>query len=169
MSASSCSSSYIKINLRIHLGESQDRIFEIDGQRLFAGSTYDSIRPIIIRGCLCCPVTACVLLSFSAPCCRRRKVLPFSLMLFLASSMSHVEAAVTQVAYRNAKYLWPGFAGVCDNITTSLPILAFGWECVWVCVVGTYVREPRRISRSQEEAFSPTVLFFTRDGLLVLQ
>ena len=39
------------------------------------------------------------------------KVLPFSLMLFLASSMSHVEAAVVQVAYRNAKYLWPGFAG----------------------------------------------------------
>ena len=32
-------------------------------------------------------------------------------MLFLASSMSHVEAAVVQVAYRNAKYLWPGFAG----------------------------------------------------------
>ncbi|CAN0261952.1 unnamed protein product [Laminaria digitata] len=32
-------------------------------------------------------------------------------MLFLASSMSHVEAAVVQVAYRNAKYVWPGFAG----------------------------------------------------------
>lgn len=42
---------------------------------------------------------------------RVEKVLPFSLMLFMASSMSHVEAAVTQVAYRNAKYLWPGFAG----------------------------------------------------------
>lgn len=45
-------------------------------------------------------------------CSKPLKVLPFSLMLFLASSMSHVEAAVVQVAYRNAKYLWPGFAGI---------------------------------------------------------
>ncbi|CAM9164474.1 unnamed protein product [Pylaiella littoralis] len=48
------------------------------------------------------------------------QVLPFSLMLFLASSMSHVEAAVTQVAYRNAKYLWPGFAG--DTFTKTIKI-----------------------------------------------
>lgn len=39
------------------------------------------------------------------------QVLPFSLMVFLASSMSHVEAAQVQVAYRNARYLWPGFPG----------------------------------------------------------
>lgn len=44
-------------------------------------------------------------------CSAAGKILPFHLMLFLASSMSHVEAAMTQVAYRNAKYLWPGFAG----------------------------------------------------------
>lgn len=51
--------------------------------------------------------------SFNWSC---RKVLPFSLMVFLASSMSHVEAAVVQVAYRNAKYLWPGFAGIVFQI-----------------------------------------------------
>ncbi|CAN0395433.1 unnamed protein product, partial [Ectocarpus sp. 8 AP-2014] len=47
-------------------------------------------------------------------------VLPFSLMLFLSSSMSHVEAAMTQVAYRNARYLWPGFAG--DTFTKTFEI-----------------------------------------------
>ena len=58
-------------------------------------------------------------------CSNLSKVLPFSLMLFLASSMTHVEGAVVQVAYRNAKYLWPGFAG------TSICMLSFepleGW------------------------------------------
>ncbi|CAM9790128.1 unnamed protein product, partial [Hapterophycus canaliculatus] len=48
------------------------------------------------------------------------QVLPFSLMLFLSSSMSHVENAVTQVAYRNAKYLWPGFEG--DTFTKTFEI-----------------------------------------------
>ncbi|CBJ29374.1 conserved unknown protein [Ectocarpus siliculosus] len=48
------------------------------------------------------------------------QVLPFSLMLFLSSSMSHVEAAMTQVAYRNARYLWPGFAG--DTFTKAFEI-----------------------------------------------
>ncbi|CAN0136034.1 unnamed protein product, partial [Ectocarpus sp. 12 AP-2014] len=41
-------------------------------------------------------------------------------MLFLSSSMSHVEAAMTQVAYRNARYLWPGFAG--DTFTKTFEI-----------------------------------------------
>lgn len=55
------------------------------------------------------------------------QVLPFSLMLFLASSMSHVNAAVVQVAYRNAKYLWPGFAGM---------FFAAAWyELATVCAV----------------------------------
>ncbi|CAM9952073.1 unnamed protein product, partial [Discosporangium mesarthrocarpum] len=48
------------------------------------------------------------------------QVLPFNLMLFLASSMSHAEAAVVQVAYCNAKYLWPGFAG--DTFTKTFEI-----------------------------------------------
>eukprot|EP00903_Cladosiphon_okamuranus_P017577 g16190.t1 len=48
------------------------------------------------------------------------QILPFHLMLFLASSMSHVEAAMTQVAYRNAKYLWPGFAG--DTFTKTVEV-----------------------------------------------
>jgi len=36
--------------------------------------------------------------------------------------MSHVEAAVTQVAYRNAKYLWPGFAGATERDPFLVPL-----------------------------------------------
>lgn len=39
------------------------------------------------------------------------QIVPFSLMLFLAGSMSHADHAKAQTGYRNAKYHWPAFAG----------------------------------------------------------
>lgn len=39
------------------------------------------------------------------------QVLPFHLMLFLAGSMSHADHAKLQTGFKNAKYLFPGFAG----------------------------------------------------------
>ena len=51
----------------------------------------------------------------SRPFCRKMglqdRVLPFSLALFLTSSMSHEDAAKVQVGYGNVSYLWPIFAG----------------------------------------------------------
>ncbi|RYG68968.1 hypothetical protein EON64_03905 [archaeon] len=39
------------------------------------------------------------------------QVVPFSLMLFLAGSMSHADHAKLQVGFREAQYHWPAFAG----------------------------------------------------------
>lgn len=39
------------------------------------------------------------------------RVLPFSLALFLTSSMSHEDAAKVQVGFENVSYIWPIFAG----------------------------------------------------------
>jgi hypothetical protein len=39
------------------------------------------------------------------------QVVPFSLMLFLAGSMSHADHAKLQVGFSNARYHWPAFAG----------------------------------------------------------
>lgn len=51
----------------------------------------------------------------SRPFCRKMglqdRVLPFSLALFLTSSMSHEDAAKVQVGFGNVSYLWPIFAG----------------------------------------------------------
>lgn len=51
----------------------------------------------------------------STPFARKLKmqdqVLPFGLMIFIAASMSHADQAKLQTGFRNAKYLWPGFAG----------------------------------------------------------
>ena len=49
------------------------------------------------------------------PFCRRMglqdRVLPFSLALFLTSSMTHADAAKVQVGFGRVNYLWPCFAG----------------------------------------------------------
>jgi acyl dehydratase len=51
----------------------------------------------------------------STPFCRKMglqdRVLPFSLSLFLTSSMSHADAAKVQVGFGKVSYLWPLFAG----------------------------------------------------------
>lgn len=51
----------------------------------------------------------------SRPFCRKMglqdRVLPFSLALFLTSSMSHEDAAKVQVGFENVSYIWPIFAG----------------------------------------------------------
>jgi len=51
----------------------------------------------------------------SRPFCRKMglqdRVLPFSLALFLTSSMSHADAAKVQVGFGRVHYLWPIFAG----------------------------------------------------------
>jgi citrate lyase subunit beta/citryl-CoA lyase len=39
------------------------------------------------------------------------QAVPFSLMLFLAASMSHADHAKIQTGFSNAKYHWPAFAG----------------------------------------------------------
>jgi len=39
------------------------------------------------------------------------QVVPFSLMLFLAGSMSHADHAKLQVGFNSARYHWPAFAG----------------------------------------------------------
>ncbi|CAM9773293.1 unnamed protein product, partial [Phaeothamnion confervicola] len=39
------------------------------------------------------------------------QVLPYHYMCYLSGSMSHADSAVVQVAYRDARYLWPGFSG----------------------------------------------------------
>jgi len=51
----------------------------------------------------------------SRPFCRKMglqdRVLPFSLALFLTSSMSHEDSAKVQVGFGKVSYLWPVFAG----------------------------------------------------------
>ena len=39
------------------------------------------------------------------------QIVPFSLMLFLAGSMSHADHAKVQTGFKNAKYHWPAFSG----------------------------------------------------------
>jgi acyl dehydratase len=60
----------------------------------------------------------------SRPFCRQMglqdRVVPFSLALFLASSMSHADAAKVQVGFGNVHYLWPIFAG--DTLTKSFTV-----------------------------------------------
>lgn len=55
----------------------------------------------------------------STPFCRKMgfqdRVLPFSLALFLTSSMSHADAAKVQVGFGKVNYLWPMFSG--DTVT----------------------------------------------------
>mmetsp|Transcript_18776 Transcript_18776/g.28967 ORF Transcript_18776/g.28967 Transcript_18776/m.28967 type:complete len:438 (+) Transcript_18776:151-1464(+) len=48
------------------------------------------------------------------------RVLPFSLALFLTSSMTHADAAKVQVGFGNVQYLWPAFAG--DTFTKSFQV-----------------------------------------------
>ena len=48
------------------------------------------------------------------------RVLPFSLALFLTSSMSHADAAKVQVGFGKVHYLWPIFAG--DTIRKSFTV-----------------------------------------------
>jgi len=48
------------------------------------------------------------------------RVLPFSLVLFLASSMTHADSAKVQVGFGKASYLWPAFAG--DTFTKSFEV-----------------------------------------------
>jgi acyl dehydratase len=50
------------------------------------------------------------------------EVIPFGLMLFLASSMSHVDYAKLENGHSNAKYLWPVFAG--DTLKKRFIILS---------------------------------------------
>jgi acyl dehydratase len=60
----------------------------------------------------------------SRPFCRQMglqdRVVPFSLALFLTSSMSHADAAKVQVGFGNVHYLWPIFAG--DTLTKSFTV-----------------------------------------------
>jgi hypothetical protein len=60
----------------------------------------------------------------SSPFCRRMglqdRVLPFSLALFLTSSMTHADAAKVQVGFGKVNYLWPCFAG--DTFTKTFTV-----------------------------------------------
>lgn len=63
-------------------------------------------------------------ISTSRPFARRLglqdKVLPFSLVLFLTSSMTHADAAKVQVGFGQSIYHWPAFAG--DTFTKSFRV-----------------------------------------------
>jgi acyl dehydratase len=63
-------------------------------------------------------------INTSRPFCRRMglqdRVLPFSLALFLTSSMTHADAAKVQVGFGRVNYLWPCFAG--DTFTKSFTV-----------------------------------------------
>ncbi len=48
------------------------------------------------------------------------RVLPFSLALFLCSSMTHEDAARIHVGYGPVKYTWPCFAG--DTFTKTFTV-----------------------------------------------
>jgi len=50
------------------------------------------------------------------------QVLPFPLVLFLTSSMTHADAAKVQVGFGNVHYLWPAFAG--DTFKKSFHVKA---------------------------------------------
>lgn len=60
----------------------------------------------------------------STPYCRKMglqgKVLPFSLALFLTSSMTHADTAKIQVGFGKVSYLWPAFAG--DTFTKTFTV-----------------------------------------------
>jgi len=60
----------------------------------------------------------------SRPFCRKMglqdRVLPFSLALFLTTSMSHADAAKVQVGFGRVHYLWPMFAG--DTFTKKFTV-----------------------------------------------
>lgn len=60
----------------------------------------------------------------SRPFCRQMglqdRVLPFSLALFLTSSMTHADAAKVQVGFGKASYLWPIFTG--DTLRKSFTV-----------------------------------------------
>jgi acyl dehydratase len=60
----------------------------------------------------------------STPYCRKMglqdRVLPFSLALFLTSSMTHADAAKIQVGFGKVSYLWPAFAG--DTFTKTFTV-----------------------------------------------
>eukprot|EP00550_Attheya_septentrionalis_P005778 CAMPEP_0198284148 /NCGR_PEP_ID=MMETSP1449-20131203/3646_1 /TAXON_ID=420275 /ORGANISM="Attheya septentrionalis, Strain CCMP2084" /LENGTH=437 /DNA_ID=CAMNT_0043981085 /DNA_START=106 /DNA_END=1419 /DNA_ORIENTATION=+ len=60
-------------------------------------------------------------ISTSRPFCRsiglQDRVLPFPLVLFLTSSMTHADAAKVQVGFENVTYHWPCFAG--DTFTKN--------------------------------------------------
>ena len=63
-------------------------------------------------------------ISTSRPFCRKMglqdRVLPFSLALFLTSSMSHADAAKVQVGFGHVNYLWPLFSG--DTVTKTFTV-----------------------------------------------
>ena len=48
------------------------------------------------------------------------RVLPFYLVLFLASSMTHADSAKLQVGFGRASYVWPAFAG--DTFTKTFEV-----------------------------------------------
>lgn len=50
------------------------------------------------------------------------RILPFSLVLFLTSSMTHADAAKVQVSYENVIYHWPCFAG--DTFTKLFQVVS---------------------------------------------
>ena len=60
----------------------------------------------------------------SRPFCRKMglqdRVLPFSLVLFLTSSMTHADAAKVHVGFGKVSYLWPAFAG--DTFTKTFTV-----------------------------------------------
>ena len=63
-------------------------------------------------------------ISTSRPFARRLglqdRILPFSLVLFLTSSMTHADAAKVQVGFGQSIYHWPAFAG--DTFTKSFRV-----------------------------------------------
>jgi hypothetical protein len=48
------------------------------------------------------------------------RVLPFSLALFLTSSMTHEDAAKVQVGFGKVSYFWPCFSG--DTFTRTFTV-----------------------------------------------
>jgi hypothetical protein len=67
----------------------------------------------------------------STPFCRKMglqdRVLPFSLALFLTSSMTHADAAKIQVGFGKVSYLWPvslfGFSCNANDVVWQSPDL----------------------------------------------
>lgn len=63
-------------------------------------------------------------ISTSRPFCRsmglQDRALPFSLALFMTSSMSHADAAKVQVGFGRVDYVWPLFAG--DTVRRSFEV-----------------------------------------------
>jgi hypothetical protein len=63
-------------------------------------------------------------LQTSTPFCRKLgfqdRLLPFGLLAFLTSSMTHADAAKIQVGYGPIQYFWPGFTG--DTFTKRFKV-----------------------------------------------